>query len=225
VQLVLLAIDAALYPTLLAAVVVLLGQPRRFVLLSAYLAGGLIISIAVGLAIVAVFHGSNAVDTSRSGLSWGADLVVGTLALLLALGLSLHADQLVRAGRRRRRSSTPGVHHEPWTQRILGRGSVPVVFTAALALNLPGAAYLIALKDIAAGEHPTGVVVALVVLFNAIMFTLAEIAWLGLVLAPDRTDGLIGRLNRALTQNSRTIAITLSAALGAFLVARGIAHS
>jgi len=38
-QLLLLALEAALYPTLLAAVVILLSQPRRRPLLTAYLAG------------------------------------------------------------------------------------------------------------------------------------------------------------------------------------------
>jgi hypothetical protein len=225
VELVLLAVDSALYPTLLAAVVVLLAQPRAFALLSAYLAGGLIISVAVGLAVVAVLQGSQALTSTRSGLSWGADLAVGALALGLALALSLRVDQRVRARRRPRPLSPDDARHEPWTRRILGGGSVPVVFAAALALNLPGAAYLIALKDIAAHHHPAGVVVGLVVLFNAVMFALAEIPWLGLTLAPDRTDRLVARLDRALTQNSRTIAIWLSAALGAFLVVRGIVHA
>jgi hypothetical protein len=52
---------------------------------------------------------------------------------------------------------------------------VPVVFLAALAINLPGAAYLVGLKDIAAAHHPTAVDALLVVAFNLIMFVLAEI--------------------------------------------------
>ena len=48
-HLVLLALAAAFFPTVLAAVVILLSQPRRLPLLSAYLAGGLTISIGLGL--------------------------------------------------------------------------------------------------------------------------------------------------------------------------------
>jgi hypothetical protein len=53
VQLVVLALSAAFFPTVLTAVVILLSQPRRLPLLSAYVAGGLTISLVLGLAIVA----------------------------------------------------------------------------------------------------------------------------------------------------------------------------
>ncbi len=101
-QLLLLALDAALYPTLLAAVVILLNQPRRVALLSAYLAGGLLVSIGAGLFVVfalkGAFHGSN------SGLSSTIDLAVGGLALLLAVALATRADARF-AERRNGRSS------------------------------------------------------------------------------------------------------------------------
>ena len=92
-QLVLLALAAAFFPTVLAAVVILLSQPRRLPLLSAYLAGGLTISIGLGLGIVAALKASHTLHTSRSALSWGADLAIGGLALLLAVALATRADQ------------------------------------------------------------------------------------------------------------------------------------
>ena len=107
-QLLLLALDAALYPTLLAAVVILLSQPRRKSLLTAYLAGGLTISIGLGLAIIAVLKGSGAVPSSSSGLSWVTDLAVGGLALLLAVALALPDTRPSRPTRTRsRRSRSP----------------------------------------------------------------------------------------------------------------------
>jgi hypothetical protein len=102
---------------------------------------------------------------------------------------------------------------------------VPVVFVAALAINLPGAAYLIALKDIAAAHHPTDVDIALVVAFNLMTFLFAEIPLLGLLLAAEGTIHLVQRVNDWLSANGRRIAVTLCAALSVFLIARGIAHS
>ncbi len=224
-QVLLLALDAALYPTLLAAVVILLSQPRRLALLSAYLAGGLTISIGVGLGLVYVFERSGALTSSRSGLSWIADLVGGGLALLLALALVTRADARVLERRRAGRPAQDVEHKEPWSRRLLARGSVPVVFLSALAINLPGLAYLIALKDIAAAQFSTATAVSVVVAFNLIMFLLAEIPLLGLTVAPERTDRLVRRLNDWFSRNGRRIAVVLSAALGAFLVTRGIAHS
>src|SRR5437764_12398887 len=103
-DLVLLAFEAAIYPTLLAAVVLLLSQPRPARLLGAYLAGGMIMSIGLGLAIVAALQDSHAVGGSRSAPSWVADLVVGALALLVAVVLATGADKRLRSRRQGRRA-------------------------------------------------------------------------------------------------------------------------
>jgi hypothetical protein len=113
-QLLVLALDAALYPTLLAAVVILLSQPRRKPLLSAYLAGGLTISIGLGLGIIAALKGSSAVDSSTSAVSWTTDLAVGGLALLLAVALATRADARFQE---RRRAKKPDKHLRPRRDR------------------------------------------------------------------------------------------------------------
>jgi hypothetical protein len=161
-------------------------------------------------------------------VSWQVDLTVGGLAVLAAVTLALRGDQRLRERRRRRKETKakPGDEHkEPWSHRLLSGGSAPLVFAAALAINLPGAAYLVALKDIAAGHHSTVTDVLLVVGFNLVMFALAEIPLLGLLLAPDRTDALVQRMNDSISRNGRTIAIVLCVVLGVFLIVRGIANS
>jgi hypothetical protein len=224
-QLLILALDAALYPTLLAAVVILLNQPRRLTLLSVYLAGGLLISVGVGLGIVAALKGAGVVHNSRSGLSWTTDLAIGGLALLLAVALATRADERLRRRRAGMPEDSNGGHREPLSQRILARGSVPVVFVAALAINLPGAAYLVALKDISAAHHSTAQDIILVLAFNLIMFVLAEIPLIGLIVNPTRTEHSVRRANDWLSRNGRRVATTLCLILGAFLIVRGIAHS
>jgi hypothetical protein len=233
-QLLFLALDAALYPTLLAAVVILLSQPRPKALLGAYYAGGMVISIGLGLAIVAAAKSSGAFDSPSSGPSWTVDLAIGGLAMLAAVALALRADQRMRERRAQRKASQGKEKvkktkeeddREPWSQRILSRGSVPIVFAAALAINVPGAAYLVALKDIASYHYGTAEVVAVILAFNLIMFLLAEIPLAGLFLAPERTGELVEQMNRWLSDNSRRIAIGLLAFLGVFLVVRGLINS
>lgn len=232
-DLLLLALEAALYPTLLAAVVILLATERPIRLLSAYLAGGLTISIGLGVAIVLLVGDSGALDNQRAALSWAADLTVGGLALLVAVALATRTDERLRRARERRRAAKPGSkpqpepadEREPWSQRLLARGNAPVVFLAAMAINVPGAAYLIALKDIAAGSYSAGTAVLLIVGFNLIMFMLAEIPLLGLVLAPDRTRALVHRADAWLSGHGRQIAIGLCVVLGTYLVVRGISHA
>ncbi len=110
-------------------------------------------------------------------------------------------------------------------QRILARDSTPLVFLAALVMNLPSAAYLVALKDITAAHHSTGAKVVLVVAFNLIMFMLAEIPFIGLILNPKRTEEAVLRLNGWFSEHGRRIAIVLCVILGAFLMIRGIANA
>ena len=231
-ELLFLALASALYPTLLAAVVILLSTPRPRRLLSAYLAGGLIVSIGAGIAIVKVLEGSKAVTSESSGLSWGADLSIGGLVLLLAVALATRSDERFRERRRQRREAAGKVtppsdddKKEPWSARMLSRGSTPIVFVAALAINLPGAAYLVGLKDIAAGKYSTVEEIALIVGFNLIMFLLAEVPLAGLLLAPERTDAMVKRFNAWLSSHSRQIAIVICVLLGVFLVIRGIVNS
>jgi hypothetical protein len=222
-QLFVVALDAALYPTLLAVVALLLSRPRRRPLLTAYLAGGLTISIAIGVALVALLHGSGALDGDRPGLSWISDLAIGGLAVLLAVALATRADTRLKT--RRWGGSRRREEHEPLIERVMAQGSVPIAVLVTVVINLPGAAYLVGLRDIAAGDHGAGTVLLLIVAFNIIMFALAEIPLVGLVVAPDRTVAAVHRLDAWAAANRRWIAAALSLALGVFLVVRGVAKA
>jgi hypothetical protein len=229
-SLLLLAFEAAIYPTLLAAVVILLSTERPARLIAAYLAGGMLISVGLGIAIVELLGGTDLVESQSSLLSWTGDLVIGGLVLLLAVALAVHADERWRERRRARRPAAAAPEPddagaEPWTQRLLARGSVPVVFVAALFVNVPGAAYLIALKDIAAGGHSTADEIALILLFNVIMFLLAEIPLAGLLIAPDRTGAFVDRMNRWLREHSRQLAIFICLTFGVYLIVRGLTNA
>lgn len=225
-QLLLLALDAALYPTLLAAVVILLNQPRRLALMSAYLAAGLTISIGAGLLVVFGLEG--AIHSSHATASWTIDLAVGGLALLLAVALATRADARFAARRKAKSSEAadPNTQKgEPVMQRILARESTPLVVLAALVMNLPSAAYLVALKDITAAHHSTGATIGLVIAFNLIMFVFAEIPLIGLIINPQGTEAAVLGLNGWFSENGRRIAIVLCVVLGAFLMIRGIADA
>src|SRR3954452_13652582 len=104
-QLLFLALEAALYPTLLAAVVVLLATPHPARLLGAYLAGGLVVSIGLGIVLVRVLASSKAVTSQSDLLSWSADLAIGGLVLLVAVTLATRTDERFRERRKERRAA------------------------------------------------------------------------------------------------------------------------
>jgi hypothetical protein len=224
-QLLFLALDAALYPTLLAVVVILLNQPRRVPLLGAYLATGLIVSVGVGLALVFALEG--AFHKGSHTLSSSVDLTVGGLALLVAVALATRADARF-AERRKTKSSEPAQAgpqtSEPIMQRLLARQSTPLVVLASIAISLPGASYLVALKDISAAHHSAVAAILLVVAFNVVMFTLAEVPLVGLIFNPDGTQKAVIGVNHWFSRNGRRIAIAVCLALSGFLIVRGIAN-
>lgn len=232
-QIYVLALYAAVYPALLAAVGILLASPRRNRLLTAFLLAGMTVSIGCGIGIVLLIHRSGAVRHTGSGWSWGTDLAIGVVALLLALGIATHAWGRLRRWRVARRAdrgkppkrvSGPG-DGEPWSRRLLGGGSMPVVIAASVALNLPGAVYLVALKDIASGRRSVPAEIGIVIAFNLIMFALAEIPWLGLMFAPERTEALVGRAIDFLARHGSKIAIGVCVVVGVHLIVRGLVRA
>lgn len=81
-----LALAAAVYPQLLAVVVVILTRPSPRLLLWACYLGGLCVSVGSSLAILAVFRARGSVaDTTPSRVGPTAYTVIGVLAVLLAL--------------------------------------------------------------------------------------------------------------------------------------------
>jgi hypothetical protein len=186
------------------------------------------VSICAGLGIVLLIHGSGAVAHQGTGWSWGTDLAVGVFALALGAALATHVPRRIRArrtGRKRAAVAETAEKPPPWSHRMLSRGSVPIVVVAAVILNLPGAIYLVALKDIAAGHHSAVVDALLVIAFNAIMFSLAEIPWVGLMVAPEQTERLVKRAMAFLGLHGNKIATGLCLVVGIHLIVRAAIRS
>src|SRR5947207_3321111 len=123
VSVILLACLAALYPTLLAAVTVMLFMPNPKGVMFAYLLGAYTTSITLGLVIVLSLNGSSAVSTARNSLSPAADLAFGAILLLVSFVLASERDAAVRrrrAGRKERNGAT-SEGREPLSQRLLGQ--------------------------------------------------------------------------------------------------------
>lgn len=221
VNVLVLAAASAVSPTILAVVIVILHRPRPRRLLAAYLFGGMLTSIAVGVAIVTSLQELEVLSGSNPAADPAVNFTVGLLALIVAYVLHTDRDAALEQRRRERRESRPA--RDPWSQRVLSRGTAPIAFAVGVALNLPGAFYLVALKDIAQGQHTTASQVFAVVLFNLIMFVLAEVPLAGYFIAPETTERKVEALNRWMGSHARQIVIALSTVMGIYLVARGVA--
>jgi hypothetical protein len=219
VNVLVLAVAAAVSPTILAVVIVTLRRPSPQRLLLAYLVGGLLTSVAVGIAIVTSLNGLEVLSGSSPAADPIVNFTVGALALLIAYVLATDRDARLQARREGRKEKSS---RDPWSERVLSRGSAPVAFAVGVALNLPGAFYLVALKDIAQGQHGIGAEVFAIVIFNLIMFLFAEVPLLGYSFAPEKTQAKVEALNAWMSRNARQIVIVVATVTGLYLIGRGI---
>lgn len=222
-----LALLAMANPTLLAAVTLMLLMPNPKRLMLGYLLGAYTTSISVGLAIVFVLHDSGAVDTGKTTIGPGEDIVVGLLLLLVAFVLGTDRDQRLRERKARRKSEKQAEsgdeEKESLPIRLLGRGSPRISFVVGLLLSFPGVSYLVALGHIDgldAGAAPTAL---LVIVFCLIQQTLLEVPLIGYALAPERTQDAVNGFRAWLARNGRRAGIIVAAVLGTILIIRGIA--
>ena len=221
-NLILLGLAASVYPPLLAGVVLMLGRPRPLPMLVGFLGGGMAISIPFGIAIVVALRASGAFSPDSSA-NPVADLAIGSLSLLLAWGIGTRRITGDFLNRHRKRHSRPQEHTPSFVQRSLGSGSVVMAVVAGVVLNLPGMWYLAALTGIAQSHSSTATTLLGIVLFNVIMFALVEIPIIGYLTEPQRVTALVTRLQHALRDHSRTIAVLLAAAVGIWLIVKGVA--
>ena len=96
--------------------------------------------------------------------------------------------------------------------RVLDRGSVVLALVAGMILNLPGPFYLFALADITEADYSTVEAIILVLVFNLIMFMLAEVPLIGYLINPEKTQDRVERFSGWLERNGLRI-ISLFAVL------------
>lgn len=214
-----LALGAAISPAILAVVIVVLHRPRPQRLLAAYLLGGMLTSVTVGIAIVTSLNG---LDLAESGSATDpiVDFTVGVLSLIVAFVLVTDRDARLADRRREKQAAQPA--RDPWSERVLSRGTAPIAFVVGMLFNLPGAFYLVALKDIAQFEGGIGTQLAAILVFNLVMFILAELPLLGYSLSPEKTQDRVERLNAWMSDHARQIVIAVATTIGIYLIARGL---
>ena len=141
-----LAVWAAIYPTLLACVVVILLLPRPERLLLGFWLGAMAMSLTCGLIVVFALGGSSgATTTTRHAISPIAEITLGAILLLLALVFFSGRDQRYNARMERRREKQA---KKPPSKmmKLLRRGTPRTTFVVgAVIIGIPGVSYLTAM--------------------------------------------------------------------------------
>lgn len=230
-EIVLLAVASAVFPTLLACVAIIISRPEPRWLLVAFYAGGLIASLVSGFILLSLFNGGDSALGSTSTTPHpGVSITGGVLALVFAWLMATARGRAIlkrlRSGRERRH---PKREHKPkhesvttWAEQHLDHASMRVAFVIGAAIDLPGPFYILALGEISRGHYTRTEQVALVLLFNAIMFILIEAPLVGYVVNPKATQLRVGELSRWLNANGLRITGGLVGLFGVGLLVEGI---
>lgn len=216
-----LALAAAVYPPLLAGIIVLLARDKPIKMLAAFMAGGMLVTFVLGLLIVFVL-GDWLSTKSQKSASPTVDIVLGVLSLVVAAVLYQRIRERQRGVVRASKKPKDGPSR---TQQMLNEGTPWAAFVAGLILNLPGIWYLDALKDIAESNPSTAAVIAQILVFIVIMFVLAELPLIGYIVAPGATQRRVAAFHAWMGRNGRAVGMWAAALIGAYLTIKGIINA
>jgi hypothetical protein len=216
-----LAFAAAVYPALLAGIILVLARDEPVTMLAAFTAGGMLVTFVLGLLIVLVL--GDALSThSQNSASPIVDIVIGGLSLAGAAVLHRRIRERERGVVRASKKKKDGPSR---TQKMLAEGTPWAAFAAGLILNLPGIWYLDALKEISRGNLSTAAVIVNILVFMVIMFSLAELPLIGYLVAPEATKLRVAAFRDWMSKNGRTVGMWAAALIGAYLVIKGVVNA
>jgi MFS family permease len=232
-QILLYAAGSAFFPALLAGVSVILTRERPAALLLAFYIGGLGVSLTAGFILLNAAGSDPNFGSSSSTtdplFEIGAAIAAFALAWLTGSKRGRATIDNWRGKRKSRKEAKQIKKHgelqeakDPWTVRVLDRGSVLLALIAGMVLNLPGPFYLFALADIAEADYSTVEAIMLVVLFNLIMFTLAELPLIGYLINPEQTQDRVERFSGWLENHGLQIIAIFAVLWGLSSLSKGL---
>jgi hypothetical protein len=194
----LLALAAAVYPQLLAVVVIILTRPNPQPLLWACYLASLLVSIGSSVLIFAVFQSRGLLERDRQARRCAARRP--------APGSATAAKTRARA------------------ERALSEGSVVVACVVGAVLALPGPFDLVALGRLALARGGYGLIAAAgaMVVFAVIKFVLIEVPIAGYAIDRDGTAVSVDRFSRWMHTNEFAAVAAIAGVFGIALIGRGI---
>ncbi|MBV9309750.1 MAG: GAP family protein [Solirubrobacterales bacterium] len=216
-----LALTAALNPSLLAAVTLMLTLSRPKRLLLGYLLGAALTSLACGFVLVFAIPHSSTSSTSQHTVSPAIDITLGALVLLVVFVVATGRDRRRQAWSQRRRERAEGKPPPRW-MGMLSKGSARDTFVIGVLLSFPGASYIVGMDTLSRQKIGTGAVVAIVFAFNAIQLALLEAPLVGYTFAPDWTEDAVRRFSGLLRRRGGQIGVIVATVIGGLLILRGL---
>jgi hypothetical protein len=233
-SIILLALAAAVYPQLLAVVVIILTRPNPRLLLWACYLAALLVSVGTSVLIFAVFHSHETIaGTSSRRLGPAVYLTVGVIAVGVAiLMLSRRGRELFdrsSSGPRRPRRRIPVgsaavARTRARAEGSLSEGSIVVACLVGAVLAIPGPFDFLALGHLARTGYGVVGAVGVMVIFALIKFALIEAPIAGYAIDADGTSARVSRFSAWLKANKLVGIAAIVGVVGVVLIVKGISR-
>jgi hypothetical protein len=236
----LMAVIAGVTPARIGAVAYILSRRRPTRLLVAYVVGGFGVSLILGAVIVFALDSANIGKSSL--IPPAAEIVVGALALVVAVLVAMGIAARIRDSATVRRTrdhgiempsiagagprsidAVPGFDDLPrYLQNALRSESPWIAWVAGVAVGMPTSYYLASIAAILNAGMGTGGQVGALVVFNVIAFAGAEVPLVSFLIAPDSTRARVDQTYRWISAHQRLIITALATIAGAYLILIGL---
>jgi hypothetical protein len=231
-SIILLALAAAVYPQLLAVVVVILTRRHPQPLLWACYLASLLVSVGASVLIFAAFNSRASVaGTSSHRLGPAAYLAIGVITVLIAILLVTRRGREIfdrkrsasgQRPRRGRRGSVAVSRTRAQAEQALGEGSLVVAGVVGALLAVPGPFDLLALGHLARNGYRVVAATLAMVVFALIKFVLIELPIAGFAIDPEGTAVRVGHFSNWLKANKVAGIAAIVGVFGLVLIGRGV---
>jgi hypothetical protein len=206
-----LALLGSLSPTALLVAAVYLGSDRPRLIAALYLAGAVVMSLAMGVVILLILRSSGLSHHDQRSPRYG---------LRVGLGILLVGAGIVAA--KRRPTADSEKTQQGLLSRMTGRPAPLTAFLAGVLIFAPGATFLAAMQVIATAQASVELTVVAVILVVVINVTLVWLPIVFYLAAPELTSRYLSSFNGWLRANGKTVLTWTLIVGGVFLVANGI---
>jgi len=209
----LMALAISTEPFRLGMTVLMLNRPRPVAHLSAFLAGGFAMAIAMGMFVLFVLHSTVAksANTALPLMQIGLGIAGLLVAVVLMSGVKIRQ---LEGGQRDQ--GTPSK-----LRSLLNREAPWLAGVAGVAIALPSVDYLAVLTVISASDQPPAAQIGALLMFNVIAFAFVEGPLACYLFAPERTRAVMDRLNQWMSDHRRWTLVIMLVVVSVILLVTG----
>ena len=207
-----LALLAALSPTALLVGAVYLGSARPRLVGTLYLAGAILMSLVMGVAVIVILRDVGLNLHRQHSARYGLRLGLGILMLAAAAVLAIRKPKM----------PDPEKTKQGFVSRMIADPAPASAFVVGLILFAPGVTFIAAVQVIATAKASVGLTVAAIVVVVVINVALVWLPLLLYLVAPGVTTRRMAAFNGWLRANGHRILIGVLVVGGAIVAGNGI---